>query len=131
MEEVVCFIIDDDPDDLDFFKLAIESVDQPITCVAAYSAEEGLKKLDALENPPRYIFLDLNMPAMDGWECLREIKKRDRLRHVPVIILSTAQCLKTRQELHQLEIARYIVKPTNLEDLSKAIARVFVREVIL
>jgi CheY-like chemotaxis protein len=130
-ENIVCVIIDDDPDDLESFTLAINAVTQHITCITANSGEEGLQKLDALENPPQFIFLDINMPAMNGWECLQEIKKRERLRHVPIIVLSTAQSFKTLQELRQLEIARYIVKPDNLEDLSKAIARVFVREVIL
>lgn len=130
-EKLICFVIDDDPDDLESFKLAIDAVNQDITCITANSGEEGLRLLDALESPPQYIFLDLNMPSMNGWECLHEIKSRDRLRQVPIIILSTAQSLKTLQELRQLEIARYIVKPDNLNDLSKAIARVFVREVIL
>jgi CheY-like chemotaxis protein len=131
MEEVTCFLIDDDADDRESFKIALKEIDPKIECVLATSGEEGLKLLDEGSITPDYIFLDLNMPRMDGWECLREIKKRPNLKHIPVIIISTAECLKDRLELQQLEIARYITKPNTQGEFTKAVSKVLIKEIVL
>lgn len=131
MEGVTCFLIDDDADDREMFQEALNEIDSKIEYFTAASGEEGLKMLDTGEFIPTYIFLDLNMPKMDGWECLREIKKRPHLKHVPVIILSTAQWLKDRLELRKLEIARYITKPVTQVDFTTAISKVLIKEIVL
>lgn len=131
MEGIMCFLIDDDADDREAFELALNEINPKIEYLTVPSGEEGLRLLDQSEIVPTYIFLDLNMPKMDGWECLREIKKRERLRHVPVIILSTAEWLRDRLELQKLEIARYITKPTTQAELTKAISKVLIKEIVL
>jgi CheY-like chemotaxis protein len=131
MEEITCFMIDDDADDRESFMIALKEIDPKIECITVPSGEEGLKLLDGGVLTPAYIFLDLNMPKMDGWECLREIKKRPHLKHIPVIIFSTAECLKDRLELQQLEIARYITKPNTQAEFTKAISKVLIKEIVL
>ena len=131
MEGITCFLIDDDADDREAFEVALNSIDPKIEYITAASGEEGLKMMDTSEIIPTYIFLDLNMPKMDGWECLREIKKRPHLKHVPVIILSTAEWLQDRLALQKLEIARYITKPNSQEEFTKAISKVLVKEIVL
>lgn len=131
MEGITCFLIDDDADDREMFELALNEINPKIEYLTASSGEEGLRMLDTSEIIPTYIFLDLNMPKMDGWECLREIKKRPQLKHIPVIILSTAQWLKDRIELQKLEIARYITKPSTQAEFTKAISKVLVKEIVL
>lgn len=131
MEGVMCFLIDDDADDREMFEKALNDIHPKIEYRTARSSEEGLKMLDEGEIIPTYIFLDLNMPKMNGWECLREIKKRTHLKHVPVIILSTAQWLNDRHELQKLEIARYITKPNSQAELTKAISKVLIKEIVL
>ncbi len=131
MDGITCFLIDDDADDREAFEIALNEIDSKIEYITAASGEEGLKMLDTSEIIPSYIFLDLNMPKMDGWECLREIKKRPQLKHVPVIILSTAEWLQDRLELQKLEIARYITKPNTQAELTKAISKVLVKEIVL
>lgn len=124
-------MIDDDQDDREAFMHALNEIDPSIIGITANSAEEGLEKLDDGSVIPSYIFLDLNMPRMDGWACLREIKKRKNLKHIPVIIFSTAECLKDRLELQHLEIARYITKPNTLGEFTRAISKVLVKEIVL
>lgn len=131
MESVTCFLIDDDPDDREAFEIALNEIDSKIEYITASSGEEGLKMLDTSEIIPNYIFLDLNMPKMNGWECLREIKKRPQLKHVPVIILSTAEWLKDQLELQKLEIARYITKPNTQAEFTSAISKVLIKEIVL
>jgi len=131
MEGITCFLIDDDADDRETFEVALNEIDPKIEYITAASGEEGLMMMDKSEIIPTYIFLDLNMPKMDGWECLREIKKRPHLKHVPVIVLSTAEWLQDRLALQKLEIARYITKPTTQEEFTRAISKVLVKEIVL
>lgn len=131
MEGITCFLIDDDADDRETFEVALHEIDPKIEYITAASGEEGLKMMDTSEIIPTYIFLDLNMPKMDGWECLREIKKRPHLKHVPVIVLSTAEWLQDRLALQKLEIARYITKPNTQEEFTRAISKVLIKEIVL
>src|SRR6266487_683666 len=92
-------LADDDADDQQLFKEALNEIDKSIRCLTASSGEEALNKLKTdLKQLPDYIFLDLNMPRMNGLECLVEIKKTNTLKHIPVIIYSTSSAEKDVEE---------------------------------
>ena len=81
-------LIDDDDDELYFFTEALRETKYCFTCIAAKSVEEGMRILGNAR--PEFIFLDINMPRIDGFEGLRLIKKLDGINHIPVILYSTA-----------------------------------------
>lgn len=115
----ICLLIDDDRDDQEIFTLALEKVDPAFRCVIANNGYEGLKYLTNKNNPlPRYIFLDLNMPLMNGKECLIEIKKLSFLRSVPVIIYSTSSLQDDVVQTRKLGAADFITKPPSIPVLS-------------
>jgi DNA-binding response OmpR family regulator len=115
----ICLLIDDDRDDQEIFTLALEKVDPDFRCVIANNGYEGLKYLANKNNPlPRYIFLDLNMPLMNGKECLIEIKKLSFLRSVPVIIYSTSSLQDDVIQTRKLGAADFITKPPSIPVLS-------------
>jgi CheY-like chemotaxis protein len=106
-----CLLVDDDEDDREIFCLAIQKIDPSMQCV---TARDGLDALSILKNEtfvPDYIFLDLNMPLMNGKECLREIRKQDRLKEVPVIIVSTSLADKDKEDTKNLGASAFITKP--------------------
>ena len=71
------FIADDDPDDQELFIEALLQIDAQCKCVTAFDGLEALNKLfSQTVYVPDFIFLDLNMPKMNGKECLVEIKKK-------------------------------------------------------
>jgi CheY-like chemotaxis protein len=82
--------IDDDQEDRELFCDAIQDIDPSIHCVGKDSAEDAIEFLKTNNAVPDYIFLDINMPRMGGFECLKEIKQVDKLASIPVIILSTS-----------------------------------------
>lgn len=88
---MVCYLIDDDQDDREFFAMAIADVDATITLETADSAVEAIARLKKSFLNPDLIFLDINMPRIDGWECLRELRQIDQLRHTPIVIYSTTE----------------------------------------
>ena len=63
-------VVDDDIDDLLFFTDALAEIDPSIRSVMAFNGIEALQKLETIQPPPDYIFLDLNMPKVNGKQCL-------------------------------------------------------------
>jgi len=121
-----CFLIDDDEDDQEIFTLALREADASIKCVTASDGVEALAKLaDDKTFIPDYIFLDLNMPLMNGKECLREIRKQSHLKGVPVIIFSTSSEPHDIEETRKLGANDFITKPPLISSLSRQLAEFF------
>jgi CheY-like chemotaxis protein len=119
------FIADDDPDDQELFIEALHEVDELCVCVTAFDGLEALDKLFAAKlYVPDIIFLDLNMPKMNGKECLAEIKKDNVLKEVPVIIYSTSADKRDMLEALQLGAVFFLQKPNRFEELSRALKHI-------
>lgn len=122
----ICFLIDDDADDQEIFALVLKSVNPAITCITAKDGFEAISRLTEEKTfNPDYIFLDLNMPRMDGKECLREIKKIDRLKGIPVIIYSTSSAQKDILETRALGASDYLEKQSSIVELRNRLACFF------
>jgi CheY-like chemotaxis protein len=109
-------LIDDDEDDQEIFLSAVATVSKDATCMTLSNAEEALEKLVAREIFPEVIFLDLNMPIMNGQQFLTLIKQQDVLKSIPVIIFSTSSHTPTMEIVKELGATDYIVKPENFTD---------------
>jgi CheY-like chemotaxis protein len=84
-------LIDDDTDDWELFSEALAAVDPIIVCHHATGGADAFNRLRNREfSTPDIIFLDINMPVMDGWQFLTQLKSEEALRHIPVIIYSTS-----------------------------------------
>lgn len=70
---------------------------------------------------PDLILLDLNLPKKDGREVLEEIKQDDRLRHIPVVILTTSQAERDIAESYRLRANAFVTKPVDLEQFLKVV----------
>jgi CheY-like chemotaxis protein len=116
------FIIDDDADDRELFIEALQEIDDSIICYTAHNGEDALKKLGGeLPHTPDYIFLDLNMPRLNGKQCLFEIKRIDNLKHIPVIIYSTSSEQRDIEETKRLGAAHFLTKPNTFDELCNQI----------
>ena len=66
---------------------AVKEINIEVECIVAINGEDALHKLkNDLRHMPEYIFVDLNMPRMNGVNCLTELKKDPQLKNIPVII---------------------------------------------
>lgn len=113
----ILFLVDDDVDDHEIFKSALQQVDRSTTLIIAGNGQEALQMLPALEQFPDYIFVDLNMPRMGGMQFLTELKKSDRLRHIPVIMYSTSNQTSDKNSALEAGAHQFITKPARYNDL--------------
>jgi DNA-binding response OmpR family regulator len=122
-------IVDDDEDDRDLFCEAVRAIDPSIECTEARDAEQALHLLKSSKIfMPDFIFLDLNMPRINGKQCLAELKKSRDLRHIPVIIYTSSKRDADKIETRLLGAAHYISKPSGLAELNKALSFVLERK---
>jgi CheY-like chemotaxis protein len=101
--------IDDDADDIEIFCEAMKQVDPSCSCIAANNGEEALDMLRTLT--PDMIFLDVNMPVMNGRQTLQHIRANDRLSQVPVCMLSTYINDDEAEVYRQMGALECLIKP--------------------
>ncbi len=120
----VYFIADDDPDDQELFIKALKEVDEFCSCITAFNGEDAINKLNESSFSPDIIFLDLNMPKMNGKQCLKEIKASKKLHQIPVIIYSTSIEKNEVDEATDLGAVFFLQKPNRFDDLCNAISKI-------
>jgi CheY-like chemotaxis protein len=108
-------LVEDDEDDQTLFLMALKSVGKEVHCSTAENGKEALDKLRNLAVSPDLIFLDLNMPVMNGQEFLTEIKKDQSLDHIPVMVLSTSRHKSTIELTKELGAEEFFSKPENFD----------------
>ena len=125
--EKIFLLADDDMDDTLLFCEALETVDETVTCYCATHGQEALEIL-AKEKLPDLIFLDINMPRMNGWECLKRIKQNTAYANIPILVYSTSSHPKDINTALDLGALCFFSKPNNFDDL-KNILEVIVKHV--
>jgi CheY-like chemotaxis protein len=104
-------LVDDDEDDHDIFREAVLMVKPDCQLTVARDGEQGLLHLNG-EVLPDYIFLDINMPKMDGKEFLKTIKANPALQEIPVVIYSTSKHRSALGEYIAMGASNYLTKPS-------------------
>ena len=104
--------VDDNEDDVSLTREACDAVSLP-------RKQDGY--LDACT--PDMILLDMPMPVMDGYEVLSEIVKDEKLRHLPVVELSTSYEAADIYRMYGLRCNSYITKPVGFDNFVKTIAK--------
>jgi CheY-like chemotaxis protein len=117
MEKAIFMIIDDDEDDRFFFKEALEQIHKSIVCLEATDGADAIEVLHKASVLPDFIFLDMNMPRMDGRECLKELKNDVLLQKIKVVMYSTFFSEQSIAEFLDLGASTYLKKPTDLNNL--------------
>jgi CheY-like chemotaxis protein len=99
-----CLLVEDDPDDQEFFIDALHSISSTTGCYAVSSGEEALFTLTHEGFFPDYIFTDLSMPKMSGFEFLRNLRSIEKFREVPVIIYTAGFSEEHIQKAKALDV---------------------------
>jgi CheY-like chemotaxis protein len=123
-EEKIILLADDDSDDTEMFCEALTSIDSTILCHTAVDGREALKILNDLEALPHIIFLDVNMPIMTGWQCLKILKVDERYKKIPVIIISTSAHQREIDIARDLGALCYFSKPNDFNQLKEVLQEI-------
>ncbi|HMH23005.1 MAG TPA: response regulator [Puia sp.] len=120
--EVRVLLADDDIDDCLLFKEALEELPLSTRLTIVNDGDQLMKML--LKNTsqlPHVLFLDVNMPRKNGFECLAEIKLNDKLKSLPVILYSTSSEQDVIDRLFQNGAQHFIRKPSDFSQLKRVI----------
>lgn|GEM_PF-627950 len=113
-------LIEDDIDDQEIFCMAVQAIDSSIKCSIAGNGYDAVHLLKSESSfTPDHIFLDVNMPRMNGLECLKEIRQMDRLRNTRIIMYSTSDDQKMMILCKNLGADAFIIKPPSFESLKR------------
>ena len=122
LNELNILLADDDTDDCLFFKEAVTGFIPSGNFTAVHDGEQLMQLLGNETNKlPDILFLDLNMPRKNGFECLTEIKQNNKLKNLPVVIFSTSNSHDSMSKLFKTGADVYIRKPSSFEQLVQVI----------
>jgi len=116
-------IVDDDADDREMF---CEALQDSLTDSICYTAPNGRRAIAALDSGeigiPDLIFLDINMPMMNGWQCLSRLKQTESYKDIPVIIYSTSSYPEDLEKSQHGGALCFFTKPSNFQQLKSSLA---------
>ncbi len=122
LKQLNILLADDDTDDCHFFKEALEALPISTKLKTVHDGDELMNYLaENAEHLPHVLFLDINMPRKNGFECLSEIKHDDKLKDLPVVMFSTSGAQEKIDILFKTGADVYIRKPANFAQLVQVI----------
>jgi DNA-binding response OmpR family regulator len=121
-------LVEDDPKDVELTMTALDEYNLANEVVVARDGEEALDYLyyrgnfmrRAGENPA-VLLLDLKLPKVDGLEVLKQIKSDEKLRMIPVVVLTSSHEEKDMVASYSLGVNAYVVKPVDFHEFVNAI----------
>ncbi len=126
MKIIDILLVEDNPADIDLTKEAFEECKFANNLHIVSDGENALaflrKESNFRDKPrPDLILLDLNLPKIDGREILVEIKNDDKLKQIPVVILTTSESKEDITEMYKLHANCYITKPVDINQFIKIV----------
>jgi CheY-like chemotaxis protein len=115
-------LVDDDADDQFIFKDALSEINEQVQCITASNGLEALEILNSCNPRPTLIFLDLNMPLMNGFECLEQIQ--EKFKEIPVVIFTTSDNPSDRRRTKEAGAKFFFTKTSDFKLLKNKIIEI-------
>ena len=115
------YLVEDDDAHAELVTYAIEAVGKPLDIQRFRDGEEAWSHLTQSPSAalPALMLFDINMPRLGGIDLLKRVKSDDKLRQIPVVILTTSSSQHDRQEAFTACTNSYLVKPMSFELLAQ------------
>jgi DNA-binding response OmpR family regulator len=121
-------LVEDDPKDVELTLTALEEYKLANEVIVARDGEEALEYLYSRgkfktrsSDNPAVMLLDLKLPKVDGLEVLKQIKSEEKLRMMPVVVLTSSKEEKDMVASYKLGVSAYVVKPVDFHEFVNAI----------
>jgi len=118
---------EDDFEDFDFFHEVVKSIDHSTVFINTRDGKETLNYLELAKVLPDIIFLDINMPSMDGKACLKSIRQDARFKSIPVVVYTTSRDPRDKDQCLQLGAIDYLQKANGFEQTARLLEKFFMR----
>ena len=123
-------LVEDDQDDQDFFITILNDSDEVPLYTIANNGKEAIEYLKASDQLPTLIFVDINMPLMNGMEFLQTLRNNQETMNIPVVMLSTS--FLEKEQAKELGANAYLKKSSNYKNardqINKMIRLDFIRD---
>lgn len=119
-------LVEDNIGDVVLAKEAFENTGITDELIVASNGQEALEILNELSNKdilPKLILLDLNMPIINGLEFLGTMRKNDRYKFIPTILLTTSSAENDIRQAYNVGANAYLVKPFDNDEFNEMIKR--------
>jgi CheY-like chemotaxis protein len=116
-------IVDDRREDVDLTQIALSMLGFELQMHSVSTGEKALDFLGTAEQLPALILLDLKMPGMGGLETLKRIRADDRLKNIPVVIVTCSTLESDLEKARAAGVSGFIYKAIRMEEFSKNLAR--------
>jgi CheY-like chemotaxis protein len=123
MKKLQLLLIDDDSDEFDFFLTALDKIPGLFDCSYAASGAAACELLKL--TTPDYIFVDMNMPLMNGLECIEKIHSIKEIPEIPIYVYSTGAGEILRARSIHIGAKGCIRKPSNTPGLIEMLIRLY------
>jgi CheY-like chemotaxis protein len=121
-------LVEDDPRDVELVLIALEEYNLANEVVVANDGEEALDYLYCRGNfqtrplgNPAVVLLDLKLPKVNGLEVLQQIRSDEKLRMIPVVVVTSSREERDLVESYKLGVNAYVVKPVNFHEFVDAV----------
>ncbi|MBB1250758.1 MULTISPECIES: response regulator [unclassified Rhizobium] len=121
-------LVEDSPRDLELTLTALEKCQLANEIVIARDGAEAIDYLfregvqaERTPGDPTVVLLDLKLPKVDGLEVLERVKSNDRLRHIPIVMLTSSREEQDLIRSYELGVNAFVVKPVEFNEFFKAI----------
>ncbi|OLS14688.1 MAG: response regulator receiver [Promethearchaeota archaeon CR_4] len=126
IKPVNILLVEDNPGDVLLFSEFLKETKTSYTLHVVEDGEEALMFLGQREKyhdkpRPDLIVLDLNLPKIDGFEVLQELKQDPQLKRIPVIILTSSHAEMDIEKSYDLHANCYITKPSELKEFTEVV----------
>jgi len=110
-------IVDDDLDDIALFQEALLDIDPTLICASAVNGMDAFRRLESAEINPDLIFVDMNMPILNGKDFIKLIREHKIFNRIKLFLYSTADMSNSLHELKSIGANGFIRKPTVYAEL--------------
>lgn len=115
-------MVDDSPADLHLLETILEDFEPSVTFRGCQKAQHALEILNGdPQTWPDLILVDLNMPGMNGFEFMTQVKTQAQWRHIPLVVFSTSTRDEDKQRAFDLGANAYLQKPTDIQGLVQVV----------
>ena len=131
-KKIECLLIDDDEDDCEIFLMCLSKISHHIHCTTMGDAPEAIAFLkNTTDYLPDYIFLDVNMPKMNGIEGLKEIKSIERFSKSKIFMYSTTSDSHSVLDTKNIGAFDFLIKPYKTKELIEQMNVIFASDLEL